>query len=61
MGQAGRARVEARHDINRLNDELVELYERLARAARDRTAADVRAPFPAAARSDLVVASSTSI
>jgi colanic acid/amylovoran biosynthesis glycosyltransferase len=29
MGLAGRARVEARHDINRLNNELVELYERL--------------------------------
>jgi colanic acid/amylovoran biosynthesis glycosyltransferase len=29
MGHAGRARVEQRHDINTLNDELVQFYERL--------------------------------
>jgi colanic acid/amylovoran biosynthesis glycosyltransferase len=29
MGLAGRARVEERHDINKLNDQLVKFYERL--------------------------------
>jgi colanic acid/amylovoran biosynthesis glycosyltransferase len=29
MGLAGRRRVEERHDINELNDQLVQLYERL--------------------------------
>jgi colanic acid/amylovoran biosynthesis glycosyltransferase len=29
MGQAGRARVEQRHDINKLNDALVQLYQQL--------------------------------
>jgi colanic acid/amylovoran biosynthesis glycosyltransferase len=29
MGQAGRAYVEQRHDINKLNDDLVQLYERI--------------------------------
>jgi colanic acid/amylovoran biosynthesis glycosyltransferase len=27
MGRAGRARVEAKYDTNKLNDELVEIYQ----------------------------------
>ena len=34
MGQAGRARVEALYDMNKLNDELVELYQQLLSSER---------------------------
>ena len=30
MGEAGRACVEAKYDVNKLNDELVKIYEQLA-------------------------------
>ena len=35
MGRAGRAHVEAHHDIDRLNDRLVEIYRGLLGAAAD--------------------------
>ena len=33
MGKAGRSRVEEKYDINKLNDELVEVYQKVANSA----------------------------
>jgi len=42
MGQAGRSRIEQRHDINQLNDALVQFYQQLLSGHRD-----LRHPIPA--------------